>query len=418
MSALRSPVVHVAAVELVVAALLVGIAGLPAGSTAVGWQLGVAAGATAGLLLFGLLAGRPWPRLALDRRRCLPLLAIGALLMVTSASEEVIWRGFVLTTLSEHLGLAGGYLGATLGFAFIHLEPRSVFVHLLTGSVFGGVMILTGSLVAAIAAHTTYNLLILLAVDSRRTLKLAVPLARGEPATRAAVEARHIVKRYGAVEALRGFDLRIERGETVALLGPNGAGKTTAVQILLGLRRPDSGHVRVLGLDPGDMHCRARVGVTMQEMSCPTALRVGEVLSFAAAHYPSSQPKAGLLSLFGLSDLERRQVGGLSGGERRRLALALGFVGAPELVFLDEPTTGLDVESRREAWGAIRAFTGAGGTVLLTTHYIEEAEALAHRIAVMRDGRVVRFAGATEITRELGTENLEDALVQLTRKDA
>ena len=244
------------------------------------------------------------------------------------------------------------------------------------------------------------------------------PACQRRNAADTVVRAHGIRKRFGSNEAVRAFDLEIGRGEVVALLGPNGAGKTTAVQILLGLRRPDAGTAVVLGHEPGAIEARRRIGVTLQEMACPHLLRVGEILSFAQAHFPSSTPYEPLLEEFGLASLARRQIGGLSGGERRRLALALAFAGAPELVFLDEPTTGLDVESRRRAWRAIRGFAATGGTVLLTTHYLEEAEALASRIAVMRDGRVVKIGRAEAIVGEVGAASLEEAFLLLTRERA
>jgi ABC-2 type transport system ATP-binding protein len=233
-----------------------------------------------------------------------------------------------------------------------------------------------------------------------------------------AVQARGIRKQFAANEALRGFDLEIERGEVVALLGPNGVGKTTAIHILLGLRRADAGSALVLGREPGALEARRRIGATLQEMACPHLLRVSEIVAFAQAHYPEPSPSDGLLEEFRLAGLARRQVGGLSGGERRRLALALAFAGSPELVFLDEPTTGLDVESRRHAWQAITDFALSGGTILLTTHYIEEAEALASRIAVMRDGSVVKVGRAEAIIGDLGAASLEEAFLLLTREHA
>jgi ABC-2 type transport system ATP-binding protein len=405
---------------------------LPEREPALSWQLAALCGALAGLGLVVVLAGLrlPWrtpsgdeatlapgpPCGAEGRRRLRPasLLGAGALLLLTSASEEVIWRGLVLSVLSEPLGTAGAYAVSTAGFALAHREPRSVCVHLVTGAAFGGVYLATGSLLAAIVAHGLYNLSVLLAVASAWRLHPASAGFRLEPSSSHVVVARGVVKRYRTTEALRGFDLDVRAGEVVALLGPNGAGKTTAVQVMLGLRRPDAGEVTVLGAPPGSLGVRRRVGVTLQEMGAPELLRVGEVLSFVRAHYPAPRPFDELLERFGLSGLVRRQVGGLSGGERRRLALALAFAGDPELVFLDEPTTGLDVESRLQVWAALRAFASAKGTILLTTHYLEEAEALATRVAVMRAGRVIRVGPAPEIKRELGTDKLEDAFLLLT----
>ncbi|MFC4021037.1 ABC transporter ATP-binding protein [Micromonospora sp. GCM10011542] len=196
-------------------------------------------------------------------------------------------------------------------------------------------------------------------------------------------------RRYGDVLALDRVDLDVRDGELVGLLGPNGAGKSTLLNLLVGLRRPSSGRVELFGGDPRDPASRRQVGVTPQETGLPGTLRVGEVVDFVSAHYPDPAPRGELLDRFGLGDLARRQTGGLSGGQRRRLAVALAFVGRPRLVLLDEPTTGLDVAARRTLWDAIRAFHDDGGTVLLSSHYLEELEALARRVVVIGRGRVL-----------------------------
>ncbi|MEG3635479.1 ABC transporter ATP-binding protein [Micromonospora palythoicola] len=204
-------------------------------------------------------------------------------------------------------------------------------------------------------------------------------LARAEQATR----------RYGDVLALDRVDLDVRSGELVGLLGPNGAGKSTLLNLLVGLRRPTGGRVLLFDGDPRNPAYRRWVGVTPQETGLPGSLRVGEVVDFVGAHFPDPVPRAELLDRFGLADLARRQTGSLSGGQRRRLAVALAFVGRPRLVLLDEPTTGLDVEARHALWEAIRAFHADGGTVLLTSHYLEEIEALAQRVVVIGQGRVL-----------------------------
>ena len=204
-------------------------------------------------------------------------------------------------------------------------------------------------------------------------------LARADQATR----------RYGDVVALDRVDLAINEGELVGLLGPNGAGKSTLLNMLVGLRRPTAGRIELFGGDPRDPARRRGIGVTPQETGLPATLRVGEVVDFVAAHYANPLPRAELLGGFGLDELTRRQTGGLSGGQRRRLAVALAFVGRPRLVVLDEPTTGLDVAARRTLWDAIRAFHDDGGTVLLSSHYLEEIEALAQRVVVLGQGRVL-----------------------------
>jgi ABC-2 type transport system ATP-binding protein len=195
------------------------------------------------------------------------------------------------------------------------------------------------------------------------------------------------VKTYGSVRALDGFSLAVEPGEIVALLGPNGAGKTTAINALLGLTKLQSGTAQLFG---GGIEAGRRfVGVTPQEMAFPGNLTIREIVDFVRSHYPDPLPTDRVLTRTGLTALERRRCGDLSGGEMRRLAVAAAFSGNPRLVFLDEPTTGLDVESRRAVWEMIRSFRGDGGAVLLTTHYLEEAERLATRIAFIRRGRAV-----------------------------
>jgi len=203
-------------------------------------------------------------------------------------------------------------------------------------------------------------------------------LARTVQATRA----------YGPVTALDSVTLDVPAGQLLGLLGPNGAGKTTLLQLLTGLRRPTSGTVELFGRDPRDAAARRRLGCTPQETGLPPTLRVHEVVGFVAGHFDDPVPTAELLDQFGLSGLGRRQTGGLSGGQKRRLAVAVAFVGRPDLVLLDEPTTGLDVEARRGLWDAIRRYHQAGGTVVLTSHYLEEVEALAERVVVIDQGRV------------------------------
>ena len=198
-----------------------------------------------------------------------------------------------------------------------------------------------------------------------------------------------VTKRFHGVLALDGVSLRVERGEAVALLGPNGAGKTTALSLLLGLRRPDAGQARLFGRDPRDPRARARLGVMPQVSGFPATLRVEEVVRLVAAHFADPEPAPELLGRFGLGPLARRQTGGLSGGEARRLALALAFAGRPAAVVLDEPTGYLDVEARHLAWAGIRVYLAGGGTVLLTSHHLDEVEALASRVVVLAAGRVV-----------------------------
>jgi ABC-2 type transport system ATP-binding protein len=214
-----------------------------------------------------------------------------------------------------------------------------------------------------------------------------------------------VTKSYGPVRALDAVSFEVGRGEIVAVLGPNGAGKTTALEIAVGLRAADSGGVRLFGASPRDAAVRRRLGVTPQESGFPDALRVDEIVGFAAAHFARSGDVGATLTAFGLESLRRRPAGTLSGGESRRLALALAFAGNPELAVLDEPTTGLDVESRRRLWEVVRN-AATGRSILFTTHYLEEAEALASRIVVIDRGRV-RFDGAAaELRRRFGPKRI------------
>jgi len=196
-------------------------------------------------------------------------------------------------------------------------------------------------------------------------------------------------RRYGSVVALDGVSLDVPAGQLLGLLGPNGAGKSTLLQLLCGLRRPTSGRVELFGRPPEEPASRAQLGMTPQETGLPPTLRVGEVVDVVAGHFPDPVPTSEVLERFGLADLRRRQTGGLSGGQKRRLAVALAFVGRPRLVLLDEPTTGLDVDARHDLWDAVRSYHRGGGTVVLTSHYLEEVEALAERVVVVDRGRVL-----------------------------
>ena len=212
----------------------------------------------------------------------------------------------------------------------------------------------------------------------------------------------HVTKSFGFRAALTDVSFAAPRGAIVALLGPNGAGKTTALSLLVGLRRPDSGTALLFGADPSRTESRKRLGMTPQESAFPLTLRVREIVDLVRAHYPRPLPGQALLDRFGLAELAERQAGGLSVGERRRLAVTLAFAGAPDLIVLDEATTGLDVESRYATWKAILDYARTGGTVLLTTHYLEEAEALASRIVVLDRGRVVSEGTVGEIRATSG----------------
>ena len=202
-----------------------------------------------------------------------------------------------------------------------------------------------------------------------------------------AIQVRGLSKSYGAARAVDGIDLDISRGEVFALLGPNGAGKTTTVEILEGYRHRDSGTVAVLGQDPAnaDRNWRARIGIVLQ-LTAEPELTVGEMISMFAGFYPTPRDPGEVIELVGLGGLTGRRGNQLSGGQRRRLDVALGIVGRPELLFLDEPTTGFDPEARRQFWELIERLAGEGTTILLTTHYLPEAETLADRVAVLASG--------------------------------
>ena len=223
--------------------------------------------------------------------------------------------------------------------------------------------------------------------------------ARGPQAI---AELQGVHKRYGKVDALQGVDLELWPGELLALLGPNGAGKTTAVGILLGQRRPDAGSARLFGRDPTLPAARRPVGVTLQESGFPDNLTVREVVDLVRIHYPDPTPTRELLDRFGLAEVAGRRAGGLSGGQTRRLAVTLAFAGRPQAVVLDEPTTGLDVEARHRLWEVVRAFVADGGAVLLTTHYLEEAQALASRVVVIAGGELIAHGSVEEIVARVG----------------
>ncbi|MBD8079641.1 ABC transporter ATP-binding protein [Cellulosimicrobium arenosum] len=204
----------------------------------------------------------------------------------------------------------------------------------------------------------------------------------------AVVAADQVTRRFGSVVALDDVSLTVEPGELVGLLGPNGAGKSTLLSLISGQRKPDAGTVRLFGGDPRDARSRVGLGLTPQETGLPATLKVREVVDFVGGHYPGPIPTAQLLDQFGLGELADRQTGAMSGGQKRRLAVALSLVGRPRVVLLDEPTTGLDVGARQALWDAIRTYHGEGGTVLLTSHYLEEVQALAERVVVIDEGVV------------------------------
>src|SRR5262245_4387359 len=217
------------------------------------------------------------------------------------------------------------------------------------------------------------------------------PRLDGAPrADMSAIEVRGLRKRYGDVEAVRGVDFEIAQGEVFGLLGPNGAGKTTTVEILEGYRPRDAGDVSVLGHDPErpGPDFRQRIGVVLQQSELWQTLTVREVHEVFAGYYRRPRDIDEVISLVGLDEKRNARLKTLSGGQKRRLDLGVALIGDPDLVFLDEPTTGFDPAARRAAWEMIRSLRGLGKTVLLTTHYLDEAEQLADRVAVMREGRI------------------------------
>src|SRR5436309_4301803 len=203
------------------------------------------------------------------------------------------------------------------------------------------------------------------------------------------VELTHVTKRYGDVEAVRDVSFQIDAGEIVAMLGPNGAGKTTSINLMLGLRNPTSGTARLFGLDPKDLKARSRIGVMLQASGVHGLLRVTEIVDLFRSYYPAPLPAAEAIAMAGLEEKARSLVKDLSGGQRQRLYLALAVCGNPDTLFLDEPTVGMDVEGRRRFLEEIGELAAKGRTVVLTTHYLEEADQLAQRVIVINHGRVI-----------------------------
>ena len=252
------------------------------------------------------------------------------------------------------------------------------------------------------------------------------------------IEVRGLRKQYGQVEAVRGIDLRIERGEVFALLGPNGAGKTTTVEILEGHRARTAGDVSVLGFDPGrnEVALKERTGIVLQRTGLEPYLTVGETIDMFRGYYPRPLPLNDILGVVGLEEQRDQRVRRLSGGQQRRLDVAVGLAGDPELLFLDEPTTGFDPTARRGAWAMIRNLRTLGKTVLLTTHYLDEAQALADRVAIMVRGAIVaedtpaglvaadadavirfRAPAGIALPEELGLRKADEGLVEARTTD-
>jgi ABC-2 type transport system ATP-binding protein len=224
-------------------------------------------------------------------------------------------------------------------------------------------------------------------------------------------------KKYGAVEALKGVSLDIELGEVVAMLGPNGAGKTTSISLLLGLRKPTSGKALLFGLKPDDLNARSRVGVMLQESGIPTVLKVRELVDLFRSYYPKPMARDRAIAMAGLEEKANAQVKELSGGQKQRLYFALAVCGDPDVLFLDEPTVGMDVEGRRSFIERIAEFIQMGRTVILTTHYLEEADQLAKRVVVIDRGVVIADAPPQEIKSKVAGKRVRFTSAALTAKD-
>ncbi|WP_394003604.1 ABC transporter ATP-binding protein [Luteimonas sp. WGS1318] len=233
------------------------------------------------------------------------------------------------------------------------------------------------------------------------TPQIPAPLAR----------LRGVRRRRGTVQALDGVDLALPSGQVTALLGVNGAGKTTAIEILLGLQAADSGEVTLFGRHPSDLDARRHIGVMLQQAQLPERLQVGELLALARSWYPQPRSVADCVALAGLDGLLGRRYGRLSGGQQRRVQFALALCGRPKLLFLDEPTTGLDIGARQQVWRAIRSLVADGVGILLTTHYLEEAEALADRVVVLDAGRVRADGSIGEIRAQVAQRRIRCASV-------
>jgi ABC-2 type transport system ATP-binding protein len=213
-------------------------------------------------------------------------------------------------------------------------------------------------------------------------------------------------KRFGKIAALDGLNLAVKRGELLALLGPNGAGKSTAISILLGLQRPDRGSASLFGDDPQNVEARQRIGIMMQEVNLPSVMRPRELIRQVSNYYPNPYDLPTVLEKLSLQKLADRPYGKLSGGQKRQVQFALAICGRPELLFLDEPTVGLDLQAREALWQVLLDLVHEGCSIVLTTHYLEEAEALANRVAVMAHGKVVADGSVDEIRAHVSRKNV------------
>ena len=380
-------------------------------------------GICAGALLFVILARKGISPAALATAPRARILARTVVLTVKAAHEEAVWRAVALGFLVGPIGRAGALAVSTCLFAAAHVNRLGIRAaqHLATGAVFGLAYLATGRLGAAIGAHATYNVLIGAGLLSRLDMSITGTSApaqafvrspgpprlptRCEPSPVVTASVASLVavsKSFGSVRALDGLDLELRPGETLALLGPNGAGKSTAVSLLLGLRRPDSGQVLLHGRDPRDAEARRTVGAVLQDVGFPLSLRVHEAVDFVRAHFPNAPPAEAVLERLGLTELSDRVALGLSGGQQRRLAVALALAGNPETLFLDEPTAGMDATARRALLRDIATFSADGGAVLLTTQQLAEAEEVASRVVLLLRGRILFEGSVAQVRARAG----------------
>jgi ABC-2 type transport system ATP-binding protein len=394
-------------------------------------------GICAGAILFVALARQSISLAALATAPRGRLLARSIVLTIRAAHEEAVWRALALGFLVGPIGRVGALAVSTCLFAAAHVNRLGTRAgqHLATGAVFGLAYLVTGRLGVAIGAHATYNVLIgaglLSRLDMSKTgtsapahtfVRSPSPHRRpshpgvASPAVTASVASLTAVsKSFGSVRALDGVDLVLRTGEILALLGPNGAGKSTAVSLLIGLRRPDSGQALLHGRDPRDAEARRNVGAVLQDVGFPLSLRVHEAVELVRAHFPNAPPAGAVLERLGLAELSGRVALGLSGGQQRRLAVALALAGSPQTLFLDEPTAGMDATARRALLRDIAIFAADGGAVLLTTQQLAEAEEVASRVVLLVRGRILFEGTVAEVRARAGLAKVTVRAEELPR---
>ena len=395
---------------------------VPLDLTLHGFANAIVVGGVLGSAAFLALARATVPAAAIAAAPRGRLLARSVILTLGSLREEAIWRGLVLGFLAGPLGRLGALAVSTVMFAAAHVhgQGRSAKSHLVTGLAFGLAYVATGRLAAAMVAHASYNILVGASSLATKELSLSDTGQANRAALASGLGSRespsmpsdatplpvarldNVVKEFKGARALDGIELELRPGEILALLGPNGAGKSTAVAILLGLRRPDTGTARLFGRDPRDPAARRHVGAVLQEITFPPALRVREAMDLTRAHFEDAPSSDTTLTRVGLAGEADRDAGGVSGGQRRRLAVALALAGNPRALFLDEPTAGMDATARRSLLRDIVDFAAAGGAVLLTTQQLAEAEEISSRVVVLLRGRVMLEGTVPEIRARAG----------------